>query len=79
VLYQCFAPDEAKYGLRVLQIAPESHDAAFFQYFWALPFLELLVHLHSNPKHFNHKCVVAMRRDTRRLLLTSSLSWLLDT
>jgi hypothetical protein len=34
VLYQCFAPEEFKYALRILQLAPESHDEAFFQYFW---------------------------------------------
>jgi hypothetical protein len=34
VLYQCFMPDEFKYGLRILRLAPESHDEAFFQYFW---------------------------------------------
>lgn len=34
VLYQCFAPEEFKYGLRILQLSPESHDEAFFQYFW---------------------------------------------
>lgn len=34
VLYQCFAPEEFKYGLRILQLAPEAHDEAFFQYFW---------------------------------------------
>lgn len=40
VLYQCFTPEEFKYGLRMLQLSPESHDEAFFQYFWevrALP------------------------------------------
>ncbi|KAF1318378.1 hypothetical protein FI667_g14007, partial [Globisporangium splendens] len=57
VLYQCFASEEFKYGLRILQLAPESHDEAFFQYFWELPFLELLVHLHSQPKHYNSRCV----------------------
>lgn len=34
VLYQCFPSEEFKYGLRILQLAPESHDDAFFQYFW---------------------------------------------
>lgn len=34
VLYQCFAPEEMRYGLRILQLAPESHDDTFFQYFW---------------------------------------------
>lgn len=60
VPYQCFAPDEFKYGQRILQIAPDSHNPAFFQYFWELPFLELLVHLHSNPKHFNNKYVTLL-------------------
>jgi hypothetical protein len=83
VLYQCFPPEEFKYGLRILQQSPESHDDAFFQYFWEvrdaavdalvhvnrtltlvprgdvhqLPFLELLVHLHSKPKTFNNRSV----------------------
>ncbi|RLN14992.1 hypothetical protein BBJ28_00023459, partial [Nothophytophthora sp. Chile5] len=26
-----------KYGLRILRLAPESHDDAFFQYFWESP------------------------------------------
>uniref|UniRef100_K3WYF7 INTS8 TPR repeats domain-containing protein n=1 Tax=Globisporangium ultimum (strain ATCC 200006 / CBS 805.95 / DAOM BR144) TaxID=431595 RepID=K3WYF7_GLOUD len=60
VLYQCFAPEEFKYGLRILQLAPESHDEAFFQYFWELPFLELLVHLHSQPKHYNSSHVTLL-------------------
>lgn len=83
MLYQCFPPEEFKYGLRILQQSPESHDDAFFQYFWEvrdvavdalahanrtltlaprgavhqLPFLELLVHLHSKPKTFNNRSV----------------------
>ncbi|ETM54666.1 hypothetical protein, variant 1 [Phytophthora nicotianae] len=55
VLYQCFMPEEFKYGLRILRLAPESHDEAFFQYFWELPFLELLVDLHSSPKYLNDR------------------------
>ncbi|KAG7397849.1 hypothetical protein PHYBOEH_012111 [Phytophthora boehmeriae] len=60
VLYQCFVPEEFKYGLRILRQSPESHDDAFFQYFWELPFLELLVHLHSSPKHFNDRHVTLL-------------------
>ncbi|OQR84527.1 hypothetical protein ACHHYP_13283 [Achlya hypogyna] len=53
VLYQTFAPDEVVYGLRILQLAPHTHDAAFFQYFYELSFLEMLVHLHANGKQRN--------------------------
>ncbi|CAI5723771.1 unnamed protein product [Peronospora effusa] len=60
VLYQCFMPEEFKYGLRILQLAPESHDEAFFQYFWELPFLELLVDLHSSPKYLNDRYVMLL-------------------
>ncbi|GLE05207.1 hypothetical protein PINS_up014195 [Pythium insidiosum] len=60
VIYQCFAPEEVKYGLRILQLSPESHDPAFFQYFWEMPFLELLVHLHSHPKHSNERHVTLL-------------------
>ncbi|KAJ8530375.1 hypothetical protein ON010_g14537 [Phytophthora cinnamomi] len=51
----CFMPEEFKYGLRILRLGPESHDDAFFQYFWELPFLELLVDLHSSPKYLNER------------------------
>lgn len=34
VLYQCLMPEEFKYGLRILRLAPESHGEGFFQYFW---------------------------------------------
>ncbi|KAE9132438.1 hypothetical protein PF010_g3189 [Phytophthora fragariae] len=60
VLYQCFMPDEFKYGLRILRLAPESHDDAFFQYFWELPFLEMLVDLHSSPKYLNERHVTLL-------------------
>ncbi|KDO30621.1 hypothetical protein SPRG_04521 [Saprolegnia parasitica CBS 223.65] len=50
VLYQCFQQDEVVYGLRMLQLSPQTHDAAFFQYFWELPFLEMLVHVHATAK-----------------------------
>ncbi|POM68033.1 Cyclophilin putative, partial [Phytophthora palmivora] len=60
VLYQCFMPEEFKYGLRILRLAPESHDEAFFQYFWELPFLELLVDLHSSPKYLNDRHVTLL-------------------
>lgn len=40
VLYQCFMPEEFKYGLRILRLAPESHDEAFFQHFWEVSFVE---------------------------------------
>lgn len=60
VLYQCFVSDEFKYGLRILRLSPESHDEAFFQYFWELPFLELLVHLHSSPKYQNDRRVTLL-------------------
>ncbi|KAI9998267.1 hypothetical protein PInf_002637 [Phytophthora infestans] len=60
VLYQCFMPEEFKYGLRILRMTPESHDEAFFQYFWELPFLELLVDLHSSPKYLNDRHVTLL-------------------
>ncbi|KAL3664129.1 hypothetical protein V7S43_011011 [Phytophthora oleae] len=60
VLYQCFMAEEFKYGLRILRLAPESHDEAFFQYFWELPFLELLVDLHSSPKYLNDRHVTLL-------------------
>ncbi|KAG2761888.1 hypothetical protein PC129_g5155 [Phytophthora cactorum] len=60
VLYQCFMPEEFKYGLRILRLSPESHDEAFFQYFWELPFLELLVDLHSSPKYLNDRHVTLL-------------------
>ncbi|TMW58046.1 hypothetical protein Poli38472_013520 [Pythium oligandrum] len=60
VLYQCFGAEEFKYGLRILQLAPETHDAAFFQFFWELPFLELLVHLHASAKHHNPRHVTLL-------------------
>ncbi|KAG6622026.1 Tetratricopeptide repeat [Phytophthora cinnamomi] len=60
VLYQCFMPEEFKYGLRILRLGPESHDDAFFQYFWELPFLELLVDLHSSPKYLNERHVTLL-------------------
>ncbi|CAH0480644.1 unnamed protein product [Peronospora belbahrii] len=60
VLYQCFMPEEFKYGLRILRLAPGSHDEAFFQYFWELPFLELLVDLHSSPKYHNDRYVMLL-------------------
>ncbi|KAG7386436.1 hypothetical protein PHYPSEUDO_000265 [Phytophthora pseudosyringae] len=60
VLYQCFMPEEFKYGLRILRLAPESHNEAFFQYFWQLPFLELLVDLHSSPKYLNDRHVTLL-------------------
>lgn len=60
VLYQCFMPEEFKYGLRILRLAPESHDETFFQYFWELPFLELLVDLHSSPKYLNERQVTLL-------------------
>ncbi|OQR93690.1 hypothetical protein THRCLA_08371 [Thraustotheca clavata] len=34
VLYQCFPTDEVTYGLRILQMSPQSHNATFFQYIW---------------------------------------------
>ncbi|OWZ22487.1 Cyclophilin [Phytophthora megakarya] len=60
VLYQCFMPEEFKYGLRILRLAPEAHDEALFQYFWELPFLELLVDLHSSPKYLNDRHVTLL-------------------
>ncbi|KAK1934438.1 Integrator complex subunit 8 [Phytophthora citrophthora] len=60
VLYQCFMSEEFKYGLRILRLAPESHDEAFFQYFWELSFLELLVDLHSSPKYLNDRRVTLL-------------------
>ncbi|TDH73002.1 hypothetical protein CCR75_008385 [Bremia lactucae] len=60
VLYQCFMPEEFKYGLRILRLAPESHDEAFFQYFWELSFLELLVDLHTSPRYYNDRHVTLL-------------------
>ncbi|KAL4161078.1 hypothetical protein PRNP1_001635 [Phytophthora ramorum] len=60
VLYQCFVPEEFKYGLRILRLSPASHDDAFFQYFWELPFLELLVDLHSSPTYLNDRHVTLL-------------------
>ncbi|KAL8002991.1 putative integrator complex subunit 8 [Plasmopara halstedii] len=60
VLYQCFAPEEFKYGLRILRLAPECHDEGFYQYFWQLPFLELLVDLHSRFNHPNDRHVTLL-------------------
>uniref|UniRef100_M4BRJ7 INTS8 TPR repeats domain-containing protein n=1 Tax=Hyaloperonospora arabidopsidis (strain Emoy2) TaxID=559515 RepID=M4BRJ7_HYAAE len=60
VLYQCFMPEDFKYGLRILRLAPESHGEGFFQYFWELPFLELLVDLHSSPRYLNDRYVMLL-------------------
>ncbi|CAK4397881.1 unnamed protein product [Aphanomyces euteiches] len=54
VLYQTFPAEEVVYGLRILQISPQQHDTAFFQYIWEFSYLETLVHLHTKGKNQRH-------------------------
>ncbi|KAE8970641.1 hypothetical protein PR002_g27058 [Phytophthora rubi] len=46
--------------VRLSQCLVKSHDDAFFQYFWELPFLEMLVDLHSSPKYLNERHVTLL-------------------
>nr|CCA14567.1 cyclophilin putative [Albugo laibachii Nc14] len=57
VIYQYFAPEEVKYGLQLLSQASHNCDEKYFQYFWELSYLEVLMQINANPARYNQRAV----------------------
>lgn len=47
VVCQLFPKSEHRRGLQLLQLNPSGHNTDFYRYFWEMPFLEMLMYVHS--------------------------------